>query len=171
MNTFLLSPVGRYVSYRKIDETTSKNHICVAAMMSLVKTPELYACGVSYSGIPDIITMMKAIPLNRFAYLESFKTVWYDTSTKAEAEIAREVSPVYQAKRIKDPLFVIQGALDRQIPITDTDRIVESLRRQRIESPYMVKYDEGPGYVRWENRVEMYKCMLGFLAKTFSVKN
>jgi len=31
--------------------------------------------------------------------------------------------------------------------------------------PYMVKYDEGHGFAKEENQIELYKTMLGFFAE------
>jgi len=44
---------------------------------------------------------------------------------------------------------------------------VKVLREKGFYVPYMVKYNEGHGYQREENRMDLYKCILGFFAKNF----
>ena len=75
------------------------------------------------------------------------------------------VSPALNAEKINKPLFVIQGANDARVNINESDQMVENLRARGFEVPYMVKYDEGHGFGHEHNRLEMYKCMMGFFAR------
>jgi dipeptidyl aminopeptidase/acylaminoacyl peptidase len=146
------------------------SHGGYATLMGMIKTPDLYACGVDYVGVSNIFTFMKSIPEYWKPYLTMLKEVWYDIDLEKEAEIARNVSPVYQIDRIVKPLFVVQGANDPRVNINEADQIVENLRNRGVAVPYMVKYNEGHGYSREENRMDLYKSMLGFFAKNFSTK-
>ena len=95
---------------------------------------------------------------------------WYDIDDPEEAEISKEVSPVFQADKIKKPLFVIQGANDPRVNIHESDQIVSTLREKGFDVLYMVKYNEGHGIRREENRMELYKYLLVFFAKSFHDK-
>ncbi|MDR1652148.1 MAG: S9 family peptidase [Prevotellaceae bacterium] len=141
------------------------SHGGYATLMGLIKTPNLYACGVDYVGVSNIFTFMKSIPEYWKPYLDMLKEIWYDTENAEEAAIAKEVSPAYQIDKIKSPLFVVQGANDPRVNINESDQIVEQLRAKGVNVPYMVKYNEGHGYAHEENRIEFYKYMLGFLAE------
>ena len=143
------------------------SHGGYATLMGMIKTPELYACGVDYVGVSNIFTFMKSIPEYWKPYLAMLKEIWYDTDVKEEEEIARQVSPVYQIDKIQKPLFVVQGANDPRVNINESDQIVVKLREKGFDVPYMVKYNEGHGYGREENRMDLYKCMMGFFAKNF----
>ncbi|MDR0732452.1 MAG: S9 family peptidase [Dysgonamonadaceae bacterium] len=143
------------------------SHGGYATLMGMIKTPELYACGVNYVGVSNIFTFMKSIPEYWKPYLKMLKEIWYDVDVKEEEEIARQVSPVLQIDRIQRPLFVVQGANDPRVNINESDQIVETLRKRGFDVPYMVKYNEGHGFAREENRMDMYKCTLGFFAKNF----
>ncbi|MDR1372150.1 MAG: S9 family peptidase [Dysgonamonadaceae bacterium] len=147
------------------------SHGGYATLMGMIKTPELYACGVDYVGVSNIFTFMKSIPDYWKPYLAMLKEIWYDTDIKEEKEIARQVSPVYQINKIQKPLFVIQGANDPRVNINESDQIVESLRSRGFDVPYMVRYNEGHGYAREENRMNLYKSMLGFFARNFGKNN
>jgi dipeptidyl aminopeptidase/acylaminoacyl peptidase len=143
------------------------SHGGYATLMGLVKTPDLYVCGVDYCGVSNIFTLLKSIPEYWKPYLDILKEVWYDTDNLKEAEIIKDVSPVFQVDKIKKPLFVIQGGNDPRVNINESDQIVEKLREKGFDVPYMVKYNEGHGYQREENRLDAYKCILGFFAKNF----
>lgn len=136
-----------------------------AALMGLIKTPKLYACGVDYVGVSNIYTLFDSFPEYWKPYKEQIKEIWYDLDDPKEAEIAKAVSPVYRADEIQKPLFVVQGANDPRVDIDESDQIVTALRARGFEVPYMVKYDEGHGFHREENSLELYRCMLGFFAE------
>lgn len=141
------------------------SHGGYATLMGLVKTPDLYACGVNYVGVSNIFTFFDSFPEYWKPYKEIVKQIWYDLDNPEEAAIAKEVSPVFQINKIKKPLFVIQGANDPRVNIAESDQIVTGLRAKGFDVPYMVKYDEGHGFHKEENSIDMYEATLGFLAK------
>lgn len=141
------------------------SHGGYATLMGLVKTPDLYVCGVDYVGISNIETFFKSFPEYWKPYKEMVKQIWYDLDNPEEAKIAKEVSPIYHIDKIKAPLFVVQGANDPRVNINESDQMVTALRQKGFDVPYLVKYNEGHGYQREENRMEFYQDMLGFLAK------
>lgn len=144
------------------------SHGGYATLMGLIKTPDLYSCGVDYVGVSNIFTFFDSFPEYWKPYKEMVKQIWYDLDNPKEAEIAKEVSPVFQIDKIKKPLFVVQGANDPRVNINESDQIVKALRGKGFEVPYMVKYDEGHGFGKEPNRIEFYKSMLGFFAENFN---
>jgi dipeptidyl aminopeptidase/acylaminoacyl peptidase len=144
------------------------SHGGYATLMGLIKTPDLYSCGVDYVGVSNIFTFFDSFPEYWKPYKEMVKEIWYDLDNPEEAKIAKEVSPVFQIDKIKKPLFVVQGANDPRVNINESDQIVKALRGKGFEVPYMVKYDEGHGFGKEPNRLELYKSMLGFFAENFN---
>lgn len=141
------------------------SHGGYATLMGLVKTPDLYVCGVDYVGVSNIETFFASFPEYWKPFVEMVKEVWYDLDNPEEAAIAREVSPVFQIDKISKPLFVVQGANDPRVNINESDQIVEVLRARGFDVPYMVKYNEGHGFYREENMLEFYSAMLGFMSQ------
>lgn len=144
------------------------SHGGYATLMGLVKTPDLYTCGVDYVGVSNIFTFFESFPEYWKPYKEMVKEIWYDLDNPEEAKIAKEVSPVFQIDKIKKPLFVVQGANDPRVNINESDQIVKNLRIKGFEIPYLVKYDEGHGFQKETNRIELYKYMLGFFAQNLN---
>lgn len=143
------------------------SHGGYATLMGLIKTPELYTCGVDYVGVSNIETFFASFPEYWKPYTEMVKEIWYDLDKPEEAKIAKEVSPVYQLDKIKKPLFVVQGANDPRVNINESDQIVKALRAKGFDVPYLVKYNEGHGFAKEENSIEFYKAMMGFFKKNF----
>ncbi|GAA4969177.1 S9 family peptidase [Algibacter aquimarinus] len=141
------------------------SHGGYAVLRGLTKTPDLYACGVDYVGVSNIFTFFESFPEYWKPYKEIVKEIWYDSDIPEEKAIMTEVSPVFQIDKIKKPLFVIQGANDPRVNINESDQIVAGLREKGFDVPYMVKYDEGHGFGKEENRIKLYESMMGFLAK------
>lgn len=141
------------------------SHGGYAVLRGMTKTPDLYACGVDYVGVSNLHTFMETIP----PYWEKYKAllykIWYDPTVPEQKAIMDEVSPALHVDKIKKPLFVVQGANDPRVNIDEADQIVESLRKRGVEVPYMVKYDEGHGFGKEENKLDFYKAMMGFFAE------
>jgi dipeptidyl aminopeptidase/acylaminoacyl peptidase len=141
------------------------SHGGYAVLRGMTKTPDLYTCGVDYVGVANLFTFMNSMPAYWKPYLKMIKTFWYDEEDPAQKAIMEEVSPINHIDKIKKPLFVVQGANDPRVNIDESDQIVEALRTKGIDVPYMVKYDEGHGFAKEANRIELYKAMMGFFAK------
>jgi dipeptidyl aminopeptidase/acylaminoacyl peptidase len=141
------------------------SHGGYAVLRGLTKTPDLYTCGIDYVGVSNLYTFMETIPPYWKPYLPMLKAIWYDPDVPEEKEIMDEVSPVFHIDKIEKPLFVVQGANDPRVNIDESDQIVQKLRVKGFEVPYMVKYDEGHGFAKEENRMDLYEAMMGFLAE------
>ncbi|WP_028890425.1 alpha/beta hydrolase family protein [Tenacibaculum ovolyticum] len=137
----------------------------LATLGSLIKTPEIYTCGVDYVGVSNFFTFIDSFPAYWKPLMKQFYEQWYDPEIPEEKEIMTAVSPALNIDKLNKPVFVIQGANDPRVNINESDQIVEKLRGKGFDVPYMVKYNEGHGFGREENKIELYKSMLGFFAK------
>lgn len=141
------------------------SHGGYAVLRGMTKTPDLYTCGVDYVGVSNLFSFMETIPPYWAPYLPILKAVWYDPAIDEEKAIMNEVSPVFQINKIKKPLFVVQGANDPRVNINESDQIVKALRAKGFTVPYMVKYNEGHGFHKEENSMDLYSAMMGFFAE------
>ena len=134
-----------------------------AALAGLAFTPDLYACGVDYVGVSNILSWFEAIPL----YWEPLRDMFYEMvgDPEKEMELLKAASPLFHVDNIKVPLFIAQGANDPRVPKAESDQMVEALKVRGIEVPYMVKENEGHGFANEENRFDFYRAMEKFLGK------
>ena len=77
-----------------------------------------------------------------------------------------KTSPALNAEKIKVPLFIAQGANDPRVKKEESDQMVDALKKKGIEIDYLVKDNEGHGFLNEENRFEFYNKMASFL-KTY----
>lgn len=132
-----------------------------AALAGLTKTPELYACGISYVGVSNLFSWIEAIPPYWKPYLEMvYQMVGHPVR---DAERFRATSPLFSADRIQVPLFVAQGANDPRVRKEESEQIVEALKQRGVEVEYMIKENEGHGFHNEENRFDFYRAMESFL--------
>lgn len=146
------------------------SHGGYAVLRGMTKTPDKYACGVDYVGVSNLNTFMNTIPPYWEKYRELLYKIWYNPNIPEEKAIMDEISPALHVGKIKNPLFVVQGANDPRVNIDEADQIVERLREKGVEVPYMVKYDEGHGFGKEENRLDLYNAMMGFFAEHLKVE-
>ena len=74
-------------------------------------------------------------------------------------------SPITKVDQIRTPLLVIQGANDVRVVQAESDNLVEALRARGVDVEYMVKDDEGHGFVNPENVIDMWRAVDRFLAE------
>ncbi len=139
-----------------------------AALSGLIRTSELYACGVSYCGVSNLFTWMAAIP----PYMKKFLGMLYEMvgHPERDAERFRETSPLFNVERIRVPLLVAQGANDPRVRKEESDQIVAALRGRGVEVEYIVKDDEGHGFENEENVFDFYRALEGFLERHLAVE-
>jgi len=137
-----------------------------AALAGVTFTPDLYACGIDYAGISNIFTWMEGFP--PFVPREW----WYERvgHPEKDEELLRAISPLFHVDQIKVPMLIAHGANDPQVRQEESDQIVEALRERGIEVEYILKEDEGHGFLKEENRLELYRAMERFLAKHLDSK-
>jgi dipeptidyl aminopeptidase/acylaminoacyl peptidase len=161
------------VAYAKTLGLIDENKIAIygasygglATLGSLVKTPDLYTCGVDYVGVSNLFTFVKSFPAYWKPFMKQFYEQWYDEEDPEEKKIMEQVSPALNVEKINKPIFVVQGANDPRVNINESDQVVENLRERGYDVPYMVKYNEGHGFHHEENRIELYQAMMGFFSK------
>lgn len=135
-----------------------------AAVMGLVREPDLYACGAAVVGVYDLPLMFDVgdVP-------ERPQGVAYLKRVLGEDEdelIAR--SPARHVDRIESPLFISHGAEDVRAHVDHFHFLVEQLDKAEIDYESSLYDNEGHGYYQLENRVSFYSDLLDFLDRHLS---
>lgn len=159
------------VAYLKAEGIANPERIAIygasyggyAVLAGLAFTPDLYACGIDYVGVSNLFTLMQTIP----PYWEQGRQMFYEMIGHPHEDSLHymEASPVFHAQNIKVPLMVIQGAMDPRVKKAESDQIVEALAARGVEVDYILREDEGHGFRKEENRIELYEAIEEFLAR------
>jgi len=140
-----------------------------ATLAGLAYTPDLYACGVDYVGVSNLLTFMKTIPPYWEPYLEMMYEMVGDP--KKEEDLLKAASPVFHADKITAPLLIAQGAKDPRVNVDESNQMVEALRNRGVEVEYLLEPEEGHGFSNEENRFKFYRSMETFLARYLGARN
>jgi len=134
-----------------------------AALAGVTFTPNLYACGVSYVGPSNLFTLLASFP----PYWEPLLKQMYEQvgDPIADKKLLEEVSPLFHVEEIKVPLLIAQGANDPRVKQQESDQIVAALKERNLPVEYLLKEDEGHGFVKEENRFDFYRKLESFLEK------
>ena len=125
--------------------------------------PEAFKVGVDIFGVSNWLRTLEAIP----PYWESFRKSLYEEigGPVKDKEMLIAASPLFHAKEIKKPLIVIQGANDPRVIKPESDEIVEAVKKNGVPVEYIVFADEGHGFSKKKNSMEVNRKILEFLDK------
>ena len=132
-------------------------------LAALCFQPDLWAAGVDIVGISNFVTFLE----NTGAYRRRHREREYG-SLAEDRDFLREISPLTHADRISAPLFIIHGANDPRVPLSETRQIEASLRGRGFDCPVLVYGDEGHGLAKLKNRLDAYPQAVDFLDRTLS---
>jgi dipeptidyl aminopeptidase/acylaminoacyl peptidase len=134
-----------------------------ATLVGLTFTPDEFACGVDIVGPSNIVTLLKTMP----RYWEPMRALFTTRvgDLDKEEEFLKARSPLYKADRIVKPLLIGQGKNDPRVRVSESDQIVEAMRKANRPVEYVIYPDEGHGFARPENRLHFFAVAEQFLAK------
>jgi len=122
--------------------------------------PGVFDAGASFVGVSDWVRALNdASP----ALKASDRIEYGDIREEKWQEFYKVNSPINNADKINVPLFVEHGANDPRDPVTESDRIVKTVRDNGGTVTYMRFPDEGHSISKQANRVAFYRQLVGFL--------
>ena len=131
-------------------------------MAAMTFAPEEFKVGVDIYGVTNWIRTLKSIP----PWWESFRVSLYtelgDPNTSDSVRL-KDISPLFHADKIVNPVMVIQGANDPRVLKIESDEIVEKARANGVPVEYLVFEDEGHGVSKRDNQIVYAKGILEFL--------
>ncbi|MGZ4375828.1 MAG: S9 family peptidase [Gaiellaceae bacterium] len=128
-------------------------------LMALAVRDE-FASGASYFGVADLVTFHEETHKFESHYDDYLVGPWPDAM-----ELYRERSPVVHADSISDPLLLLQGLDDKVVPPSQSEIIVEALKRRGIPYAYIAFEGEGHGFRKAENIKRAADAHLSFLGQ------
>ena len=137
-----------------------------AALVGVTFTPDVFAAAIDYVGISSLLNFMRTLPNvgRRFLATNWHLYVGDPKDPAAEADMLAR-SPITRVDEIRTPLLVVQGANDSRVVQAESDNMVAALRDRGVAVEYMVKADEGHGFVNPDNSIDMYQAVERFLAE------
>ncbi|MFJ3058272.1 prolyl oligopeptidase family serine peptidase [Herbaspirillum sp. NPDC087042] len=132
-----------------------------AALMGIIKTPELYRCAVSLNGVADLRDLLaNAQHFDGYEIgAERIIGRWW-----GDRERLRQTSPVNHAADIRTPLLLIHGKQDRTMPVAQSRDMADALKAAGKRDYRYLELPLGDHQLsREEDRIEAFTEMERFL--------
>jgi dipeptidyl aminopeptidase/acylaminoacyl peptidase len=126
-------------------------------LASMFHYSDRLACGVDIVGISNFVTFLKSTK----AYRQDLRRAEYGDEREI-GEFLNKISPTTNAHKIKIPLFVIQGKNDPRVPWTESQQIMETVRKNGVPVWYQLATNEGHGFAKKDNSDFMYYSIVKF---------
>lgn len=133
-------------------------------LAGLAFQPGLWAAGVDIVGIASLVTFLE----NTSAYRRAYREREYGT-LKDDREFLRQASPLTHVDDIAAPLFIIHGANDPRVPLSEAEQIHAAMTARGRECELLVYGDEGHGLAKRANRADAMPRAFAFLARHLGI--
>ena len=120
--------------------------------------PSLWAAGVDIVGMSSLVTFLE----NTSGYRRAFREREYG-SLEHDRAFLEKASPITYLDDIVAPLFVIHGANDPRVPLSEAEQVAAALEAKGIACELRVYPDEGHGLAKRVNRLDAYPAAMDFL--------
>jgi len=118
-------------------------------LASLVNYPGRIRAGIDVVGITDFITFLK----NTQDYRRDLRRAEYGDERDPEVRrVLERISPLRNAEKITAALFVLHGANDPRVPLSEAEQLVAKMREMGRPVWFFKALDEGHGFRKRPNR-------------------
>ncbi|MDI6808061.1 MAG: prolyl oligopeptidase family serine peptidase [Candidatus Eisenbacteria bacterium] len=105
-------------------------------------------CALDVVGMSNLVTFLE----NTQGYRRDLRRVEYgDERDPKMRKFMERIAPMNNLQMIKKPLMVVAGKNDPRVPVTESDQIVDAVRKNGVPVWYLMAKDEGHGFVRKKN--------------------
>ena len=128
-------------------------------LRSIEIEPDLFSAASESVGITNFVTFLKNTKPFRRALREA------EYGPLSDEAFLKSISPMTYLETIKTPLLIFHGANDPRVPVTETEQIINELKRRSIPVEFKIFPDEGHGNSKLVNIMEQAKLMVYFFEK------
>jgi dipeptidyl aminopeptidase/acylaminoacyl peptidase len=127
-------------------------------LAALAFQPELWAAGISFVGISNLVTFLE----NTSEYRRAAREREYG-SLAGHREVLERISPASRIEDIRAPLFLEHGRNDPRVPVGESEYIHRVLTEKGIRCELVIYEDEGHLIEKLPNRVDAFERAVAFL--------
>jgi dipeptidyl aminopeptidase/acylaminoacyl peptidase len=127
-------------------------------LAALAFHPELWAAGISFVGISNLVTFLE----NTSEYRRAAREREYG-SLATDRELLQRLSPASQIDAIRAPLFLEHGRNDPRVPVGESEYIHRVLSEKGVRCELVIYEDEGHSIEKRRNQIDVYERVVAFL--------
>jgi dipeptidyl aminopeptidase/acylaminoacyl peptidase len=130
------------------------------ALVAATRYPDRVRCVVDNVGPSNFVTFLE----NTAGYRQDLRRVEYgderDPSVRAFLE---RISPLNHASKITKPLFIVQGQNDPAVSPSESQQMINAVRKNGVPVWYLMAKDEGHGFFKKANRDYEFYATIQFI--------
>jgi dienelactone hydrolase len=131
-------------------------------MAAMTFHPALFVAGVSICGMSDLTTWYH----NTEQWIADAADAKYGHPI-SDRELLERLSPLRHVDELTAPLLVVHGAHDTNVPVSESEQIVDALRAAGRDVRYLLFEDDGHAIIKRENRARLATTMSDWLNRAF----
>ena len=118
-------------------------------LASMVHYGDRLTAAVERVGISNFVTFLE----NTQPYRQDLRRAEYgDERIPEMREFLTKISPLTHVDKMTTPVLISQGANDPRVPVSESEQIVEALKKSDVPVWYVLAANEGHGFRRKANR-------------------
>ena len=137
-----------------------------ATLMGLARYPDLYRCGFQWAGVTDLDLMYTSRWSDMSEMSREYGMPALLGDRVRDARQLAETSPVNLAAKIRQPLLMAYGRLDRRVPIQHGARMRDALAPHNSRVEWIEYPDEAHGWWFEATEVDFWTRVERFLDKS-----
>jgi len=127
-------------------------------LAALAFHPDLWAAGISFVGLSNLVTFLE----NTSEYRRAAREREYG-SLATDRELLERISPVSRVDEIRAPLFLEHGRNDPRVPVSESEHIHAALTERGVRCELVIYEDEGHTIEKVANRIDVFERVVAFL--------
>jgi dienelactone hydrolase len=132
-------------------------------LAALTFHPALFAAGISICGMSDLTTFYR----NTEPWIADAAYPKYGHPV-GDRQLLEQLSPLRRVDVLTAPLLVVHGAHDTNVPVSESEQIVDALRKLGRNVRYLLFDDDGHDFAKRENRARLTTAISEWLDFAFT---
>ncbi|MDR0782739.1 MAG: S9 family peptidase, partial [Propionibacteriaceae bacterium] len=128
--------------------------------LAALTTSKIFSAGISQYGVADLEALSRDT--------HKFESRYNDTLIApypAERHIHQERSPINHIDQLSAPMLLLQGGLDRVVPVDQAQAMFEAARAKGLDAELVIYEDEGHGWRQAPTIEDAYTKIINFLGR------
>jgi dipeptidyl aminopeptidase/acylaminoacyl peptidase len=117
-------------------------------------------CSLDVVGISNFVTFLQ----NTEAYRRDLRRVEYgDERDPKMRAFLEKIAPTANAHKITKPMFIVQGRNDPRVPHTESQQMLDTVKKNGGPAWFLMANDEGHGFAKKKNQDFLFYATVAFI--------
>ena len=136
-----------------------------ATLMGLIRDPDVFQCGVNWVGVTDIGLMYDTPWDDSFVETTKYFMPLKVADREKDAAQIKATSPLNLAAKLKRPVIMAYGVLDRRVPLVHGKKMFDAIKQHNPDAIWISYAEEGHGWYAPKNKIDFWSQVETFLHK------